>query len=165
MSSSDAINNIYLKQSREHKIIINYVYEFDKKLKDESEGSLLEYIEQKIPWLKKELIEHFHLEEKIFFPAILSEHHDVPCIKDILNLQKEHGSVEREVDHFIEHYNHRTAADSKHTSTIITLYKGIICTLRDHARFEVHHIFPLIDRMPKLRYKVDKFIEAYCKKA
>ena len=66
MTNNTDINNAVLKQSQEHKIILDYVVRFDQTLSQNNREELLALIRSISGFLQKDLKNHFAMSVKYF---------------------------------------------------------------------------------------------------
>lgn len=140
------INNAILKQSNEHKIILDYVSRFDTAIMNKKNDELLALIRHLAPFLQKDLISHFEMEERFFFPAIL---HTLPSeenIKTVLRLQYEHGILTRDLHWMTQAIERAKFQQADIDQELLRYLRPFLHALKIHARIEIVELFPLIDR-------------------
>jgi hypothetical protein len=87
------IDNPVLKISNEHKIIIDYAARFSKN-RIKPDPAFEKDLQTFLNFLKKDLNQHFRLEELIFYPAALNGDPSYATCLMVLNLTREHGMLE-----------------------------------------------------------------------
>ena len=96
-------------------------------------------------FFKKNLIEHFEFEEERVFSTILAHAATPEGIKLILELQREHGSILKELEEFQKIISDNTFPLDKGTSTRLNVIgRDIIDSLLAHASKEDDLLVPIL---------------------
>jgi len=159
--AGDNINNVILKNSNEHKIILDYVAKYDQLLQAQDFGLLQRQMTATVEAMLRDLADHFAAEEKYFFPAALAGCANPADIVLVLQLQKEHGVLETELAWISEKLGR--AGSQRNTEPARDFYRqvaGFLNRLKDHARLEIVSLFPLIDATPAMRKKFEELTAA-----
>jgi len=123
----------------EHLDILEKVLGF---LIDEEAWSKIKPIED---FFKKYLVEHFKFEEKAIFTPVLAHTGTPDVIKLILELQKEHGSILKELEEFQKIIDENTFPLDKDTHTRLNVVgRDIISSLLVHASKEDDLLIPIL---------------------
>lgn len=159
MSQPENVNNPILKQSQEHKIILNYVARFDQALMDNKKEELVAMIRTISSFFQKDLKNHFKMEEKIFFPAVILGNGSEESVTMILELQKDHGMMEKEMERILDVVQLGKTHSANVDKPLLELFEPFLHDIKDHARREVEELFPLIDTSDECKALVAKFSE------
>ena len=132
---------------KDHKDISEYVDNAEEilgLLLDEEAWSKIKPIED---FFKQRVIEHFGFEEKIVFPAILSGCATPESIKLILELQREHGIILKELEEFLKIISENTIPLDKETNTRLNVVgREIMDSLIVHASKEDDELLPILQK-------------------
>lgn len=144
IKSREAINNVILKQSDEHSIILKYISGVEGLLRDKKYHAFIAKVTYFAESMKQDLAEHFRREEEIFFPALLLAKPDPEIVQTVLMLQKQHGILEQTIQTVSKHAHTPVKERPDEQNQIIQLYKQFILEMKDHAGIEVKILFPAI---------------------
>jgi len=159
MAPTTDVNNMILGISGEHKIIMEYVVNFDKSLKEKDYKTLSSQIKGLAGFLEEDLLKHFAVEEQFFFPAVLLTDPPLEAIQMVLELQKEHGRLERELEEFEGFADTADMLTSDLSSEDLTVLKRFIDELKKHAQVEIKEFFPLLDGSRKAIAHLKKLLK------
>ncbi len=96
-------------------------------------------------FFQRNIISHFKFEEEVIFPALLSGFATRETIKLILELQKEHGSMSKEVEEFQEIVSKNAFSLKKEKSERLhSVSKKIIDNFLEHAKKEDKNLLPIL---------------------
>lgn len=147
-SGKDTLNNVVLKHSDEHRVIIESVTEFDRIAGEKDSAEVVKKLTGWKNMLEKELPEHFRLEETIFFPAALSGKKPVEIIRIVLDLTREHGLMECGIESLVRKID-ALEEDAARLDEVLTKdAREFLSILKTHAEREVKELFPFIDTDP-----------------
>lgn len=136
------IDNIVLKLSKEHKLINDYAVRFSRNLKN-PDSVFMDDLKSFLDFLQVDLNRHFRMEELIFFPAALNGHPSYETSLLVLNLQKEHGTLETMLKAIQTSQIH--LKEGKDLEKLLREIVDFMDILKRHARLEVEELFPMID--------------------
>lgn len=142
MPESIEINNIVLKLSKEHKLINDYAGTFARNMKN-PDPAFMKDLQSFLAFLENDLIKHFRLEERLFFPAAVNGAPSYETTTLVLNLQKDHGILETRLK-AISRANKRLTGQNPDDPVMGTISR-FLEALKTHARLEVTELFPLIN--------------------
>lgn len=132
---------------RDHESTSEYAEDLEKVLgflHDEEAWRKIQPIDD---FFKCNLIEHFNFEEKIIFPAILLKIANTESVKLILELQKEHGSILKELEAFRQIISGAKFPLDKDTAIRLgAVARNIINSLLAHAAKEDENLLPIIEK-------------------
>ncbi len=135
------IDNPVLRISNEHKIISDYSARFSKNRAHPDPA-----FEKDLPiflnFLKKDLKQHFRVEELVFFPAAVNGDPSYATCLMVLNLTREHGILETRLK-AIQSVERRLDTTGGR-ETLLEKLGDFFDDLKDHARREITELFPLI---------------------
>ncbi|HIE27477.1 TPA: hemerythrin domain-containing protein [Candidatus Poribacteria bacterium] len=95
----------------------------------------------------KRVISHFEFEEKTVFPGVLSEYATSETIKLILELQKEHGIILKELEEFQKIISENTIPlDKEMNARLNVVGRGIIDRFLTHASKEDDELLPILQK-------------------
>ncbi len=104
-------------------------------------------IEQIKDFFERNVIEHFKFEEEIVFPLVLLKVATPDSIKLILELQKEHGSILKELEEFQKIISENGFPFDKETSTKLNVDgRKILDSLLPHASKEDDNLVPILKK-------------------
>jgi len=107
-------------------------------------------------FFERNLIDHFKFEEKIVFPTILSRAATPDSIKLILVLQREHGSILKELEEFQKIISENAFPLDKDTNTRLNVVgRKIIDSLLTHASKEDDKLLPILKKNRQIFDKHD----------
>ncbi|MFH2026683.1 MAG: hemerythrin domain-containing protein, partial [bacterium] len=96
-------------------------------------------------FFKRNLIEHFKFEEEIVFPPVLSQAATPDSIKLILELQREHGSILKELEEFQNIISKNAFPLDKETGKRLNVVgRNILNSLLPHASKEDDKLLPIL---------------------
>jgi iron-sulfur cluster repair protein YtfE (RIC family) len=136
------IDNAVLKLSQEHKLIIDYAVKFSRNRKN-PDPAFLDGLESFLSFLRKDLTRHFKIEELVFFPAILNSDPSYMTSLLVLNLQKDHGSLENRLKTILA--LEKRLKEEKRREKMLEKIGHFLDDLKDHARREIQELFPVMD--------------------
>lgn len=98
-------------------------------------------------FFKQNVVDHFKFEEEIVFPPILSRAATPESIKLILELQREHGGILKELEEFQNIVSKSTGPLDKETSDRLNVVgRVIIDSLLLHASKEDDKLLPILEK-------------------
>ena len=104
-------------------------------------------IEQIKDFFKRNVTEHFKFEEEIVFPLVLSKVATPESIKLILELQREHGSILKELEEFQKIISENDFPFDKETGTKLNVVgRKILDSLLSHASKEDDSLVPILKK-------------------
>lgn len=122
----------------------------------ESLREILGFLDNREAWSKvkpienffeRNLIDHFEFEEKTVFPAILSRAATPESTKLILELQREHGSILKELEEFQKIISESTIPlDREMNARLNIVGRKIIDSLLLHASREDDELLPVLKK-------------------
>lgn len=142
MAEIQNIDNVILKLSKEHQIIADYVVRFSRNIQN-PDPAFQEELQSFLSFLKKDLTNHFRMEEILFFPAALNGNPTYTKSLLVLNLQKEHGVLETRLKS-IQAMEKRLKSKNR-SDEALKIIGDFLEDIKNHARKEVTELFPLID--------------------
>jgi len=146
MNDTGVVNNLYLKLSREHEIVLNFFAPAAKLLKAKKFHELFELLKRTEKDLSQHIQRHFHFEEEVFFPAVLLENASIDSVRLVLKLQKEHGMIERDLRQVYQIIHSPIMLPEEKQREVLSLYRDLNRDVRRHARTEIQTLFPLLDQ-------------------
>lgn len=97
-------------------------------------------------FFERNVVSHFEFEEKVVFPAILLKATTEESVKLILELQKEHGVILKELEGFRKIVSESNFPLSKETNEILkTAGREIRDNLLRHAMKEDKELLPILE--------------------
>lgn len=98
-------------------------------------------------FFKRNVIAHFRLEEEVIFPAILSKCATPESIKLILELQREHGAILKELEEFQKIISESAIPLDKEVSERVNVVgRKIIDSILPHASKEDYKLLPILEK-------------------
>jgi hemerythrin-like domain-containing protein len=156
MKKPENIDNAVSRLSGEHKLIADYAARFARGRK-EHDQDFFSRIGKFAASLKKDMVRHFELEELVFFPAAVNAMVSYETTLAVLNFQKEHGILEKELEYVLALEDQKASGNMN--SPIIESLSLFLEKLKVHARRELVEIFPLIDSNSDCRKMVSKYLQ------
>jgi len=155
LSGNSGVSNEVARLAGEHKLIATHVTRFERALREKDKSffaDLLSFLEL----LKKDLRNHFILEELSFFPAALNGSLEYDLTMTVLNLQKEHGTLEIELDSIMQNKHVISAGWIK--NPIIERIADFLRALKSHAILELNQVFPKINKDERCHNLLFKYL-------
>jgi hemerythrin-like domain-containing protein len=156
MEKPENVDDAVSKLSGEHKLIADYAARFARARKEQDHNFFLR-IGKFAASLKKDMVRHFELEELVFFPAAVNTMASYDTTMTVLNFQKEHGLLEKELEYVLALEDKKTSGNVN--SPMIESLNLFFEKLKVHARRELVEIFPLIDSNNECRKKVSEYLK------
>lgn len=150
------IDNPVLRISNEHKIITDYAARFSKN-RENPDPAFEKDLQSFLKFLKKDLKQHFRLEELIFYPAALNGDPSYATSLLVLNLTREHGIFETRVKAILA--VEKRLDDEKRRTSLMEQIGNFFDDLKDHARREIIELFPLIDANARCTALLKQYIQ------
>jgi hemerythrin-like domain-containing protein len=150
MTDLNNINNVIAKLSREHKIITDYVIVFFEK-KKQNDREFMDGLNGFVNFLKKDLLKHFEIEELAFFPAAILGAASYESALMVMNLQKDHGFLETQLQTIIELSKNTDLNQETLTQNMIDSLDKFFKQLKIHVKREMIELYPIIDENPRCR--------------
>jgi iron-sulfur cluster repair protein YtfE (RIC family) len=150
MADIDNINNMVAKISKEHKIITDYVIVFFEKIK-KKDKEFVDGLNEFVNFLKKDLLRHFNIEELVFFPAAILGAAAYESTLMVMNLQKDHGALEKQLQAIIELSKNADLSQESLNQAMIASLETFFKQLKIHVKREMIELFPMIDENPRSR--------------
>jgi len=98
-------------------------------------------------FFERSIISHFKFEEEIVFPTILLKDGTPKSIKLILELQREHGSILKELEYFQKIISTNIISlDEENNERLNVLGREIIDSLLTHALKEDDELVPILQK-------------------
>ena len=98
-------------------------------------------------FFERNVINHFKFEEEVLFPAILSKCATLESIKLILELQREHGAILKELEEFQKIISESAIPlDKEITERVNIVGRRIIDSILPHALKEDDRLLPIIEK-------------------
>jgi len=98
-------------------------------------------------FFKRNVIAHFRFEEEVIFPAILSKCATPESIKLILELQREHGAILKELEEFQKIISESAIPLDKEVSERVNVVgRKIIDSILPHASKEDDKLLPILEK-------------------
>jgi hemerythrin-like domain-containing protein len=145
MSEKKKVNEQFLRLSMEHTLIIEYIGSFEKIIrKSNTAGSFPEF-KKVMKVFKKDILDHFNLEERVLFPAALACLTSLEIVDTVLSLQKEHGYLERDLDSLYGHIRKQERTMQTLSVNLVSLLKAFTRMLKNHAQIEIESVFRPMD--------------------
>ncbi|HID18431.1 TPA: hemerythrin domain-containing protein, partial [Candidatus Bathyarchaeota archaeon] len=102
-------------------------------------------------FFKRNVIGHFEFEEKMVFPPILLGHATPEAIKLILELQREHGSILKELEEFQKIISEKVfPLDEETYERLNVMGRRIIDSLLGHASKEDDKLLPILRKNSRI---------------
>ncbi|NOY70380.1 MAG: hemerythrin domain-containing protein [Deltaproteobacteria bacterium] len=140
----------------EHKLMATHVTRFERALRDKDEKFFAE-LSTFLEFLKKDLHSHFILEELSFFPAALNGCFDYDMTMTVLNLQRQHGVFETELQYIRENKQIISAGWIK--NPVIERIAVFLRALKSHVILELNQVFPNIGKDDACRNLLIKYLK------
>ncbi|MCU0598015.1 MAG: hemerythrin domain-containing protein [Desulfobacterales bacterium] len=150
MADMDNINNMIAKLSREHKIITDYVIVFFENVK-KKDREFIKGLNDFVNFLKKDLLRHFEIEELVFFPAAILGAAAFESTLMVMNLQKDHGALEKQLQTIIELSKNADLSPEVLNQNMIASLDIFFKQLKVHVKREMIDLYPMIDENPRSR--------------
>lgn len=143
----DPINRL-IKNNEEVSEYFEAVKEIVDFLSDEESWSKVKSIED---FFNRSIVKHFNLEEEIIFPVILSKCGTPESIKLILELQREHGSILKQLEEFQKIIENVFPFDEETKKARLTVVaREIMESLLSHASKEDDRLLSILKENIKL---------------
>jgi iron-sulfur cluster repair protein YtfE (RIC family) len=98
-------------------------------------------------FFERNVVTHFKFEEEVVFPAILSKCATSESIKLILELQREHGSILKDLEEFQKIIPESAIPlDKEMCEKVSIVGRGIIDSILPHASKEDDRLLPIIEK-------------------
>jgi iron-sulfur cluster repair protein YtfE (RIC family) len=160
MSSNENVNNMTAKLAQEHKIITDYVIKLNEKLKAKDKEFFNE-LNAFMSLLEKDLSRHFEMEEKVFFPAAIMGAAAYETTLMVMQLQKDHGALEKQLQSLIESSKLSDIKPETLSDIIVELLKDFFNRLKIHVKREMIELFPMINENPRSRSLLKSYAEEF----
>ena len=160
MPSAETINNLTLKLAQEHKLITDYIVKLSDKLKSNDRGFIDEF-SSFLSLLEKDLFTHFETEEKVFFPAAIMGAAAYETTLMVMQLQKDHGALEKELRSLVETSKISGIKPEMLNEAMLALIKDFFTRLKVHVKREMIELYPMINENPRSRALLKTYIEEF----
>ncbi len=141
---------------KDHEEVSEYLENFKEILGFLHNGEAWKKIKPIENFFKKNVRSHFEFEEKIIFPTILLEAATPESIKLILELQREHGSILKELEEFQNIVSKSTVPLDKEMSDRLNVVgRVIIDSILLHASKEDDKLLPILRKNKQLFDRYD----------
>jgi len=157
MSAQKKVDEQFLRLSMEHTLIYDYIHMFEKMLCESSSKISLQKLPDTLKKFKKDLLDHFNLEERVLFPAALSCLYSLEIVDTVLLAQKEHGYFERDLD-LILGIMKKKSSKSAQSDDLYERLKVFTQHLKNHAIIEMESVFRPMDESRKCSRLLKGFI-------
>ena len=154
------LNNVILKASREHDIMMNYVVAFDRHLKSKAFDALFETVKDASVFLKRDLWNHFNAEESVIYPALIAAEPTYENIRLVLTLGREHGELWAAAEQLWGIFKFGGPVNGP-TQGFVNDVQSFLETLKRHARTEITQLFPRIAASPEATANMAAFAERF----
>ena len=145
MSVKKKVDEQFLRLSMEHTLIKDYIQTFENILCDSDDpGSFQKFIKI-MKRFKKDLLDHFNLEERVLFPASLSCLSSLDIVDTVLLMQKEHGYLERDLDLILGVMQKKKSSKPALPDGMQEQLKVFTQFLKKHALIEMESVFRPMD--------------------
>ena len=144
MKRTDWIDPL-LRLIKYHEDISEFLENLEEILDFLHEEEFWSKIKQIENFFKRNVIDHFKFEEKMVFPAVLSRAATPDSIKLILELQREHGLMLKELEGFQKIISEIQFDKERHARLNIVVRK-IIDNLLAHASKEDNELLPILQK-------------------
>jgi iron-sulfur cluster repair protein YtfE (RIC family) len=142
----------------------NWVDPLERTIKDHEDISeylnnlkeILDFLDEEKAWselrpikdfFEQNVINHFKFEEEVVFPAILSKCATPESIKLILELQREHGAILKDLEEFQKIISESAIPlDKKVSERVNVIGRRIIDSILPHASKEDDRLLPIIKK-------------------
>ncbi len=152
---SDSVNNAFLKLANEHGMFLETLPRLESALGETDSGKLAAQVKNLEGEFLGAIAAHFWFEEEIFFSAALESIPANDFIRKVLCLQKEHGILETGFQWLFEVARSTTGPGGKASDHLRREGRKLIKLFKEHARGEIHDVFPVMDKNPRTRQLVD----------
>lgn len=160
MQNQDPISQL----TQEHDLIRSYVL----RIRDILEERDIEGLAYEFSTVKKSLLSdiknHFDLEEKVVFPAVLSVMTDASTIGLVLELVKAHGRMMRLLASLDEIFRHGGKPSHEFSGIVISMIRDLLEEFRTNSSSEIIDLFPLASSNERVKAAVCKNLEEYLRK-
>ncbi len=160
MGSAENINTIKGKLIQDHHTITDQVTRLSEKLKTKDSEFFKEFKEF-ISFLEKDLIPHFEIEEKVFFPAAIMGASAYETTLMVMQLQKDHGALEKQILSLMETSKTTGFAPETLNEAMLQTVKDFFSRLKIHVKRELIELLPLIDENPRSRSLLKSYAEEF----
>jgi len=152
------IENAVAKIAGEHRLISDYVERFASAHENRDKAFFKE-LGGFMALMQRDLADHFSLEERVIFPAAVNglKDHDITLM--VLNLQKEHGSLETRLSEIME--NRYAIVSGRMENPIIETIADFLRDLGGHAKIEMHDLFPAMDKNIRCKTLMQRFLTLF----
>jgi hemerythrin-like domain-containing protein len=154
------LNNAILRVSREHDIMMNYVVNFDRHLKNKAFDALFETVKDASAYFKRDLWNHFRAEETVLYPALLAAEPTYENIQLVLGLEREHGELWAAAEQLWGVFKFGGPVKGP-TQGFVDDVQTFLETIKRHARTEITELFPRIAASPAATANVAAFTKKF----
>ena len=157
-SRNTKIKEKFLKISREHEIIKDYVLKFQDILYDKS-ANPMRALRKAVKSFEHDLLAHFKLEETFIFPTALLCMQDIHIVDLVLTLQKSHGHFERDMRDLLNMIQDTDNAQKDIPEHIKAHVSAFSKNMLEHAEYEMNDLFPKLDENKRANEIIQGFVE------
>jgi len=145
MSVKKKVDEQFLRLSMEHTLIKDYIQTFENILCDSDDPISFQKFIKIMKRFKKDLLDHFNLEERVLFPAALSCLSSLEIVDTVLLMTKEHGYLERDLDLILGIMQQKKSSKPALPDDLQEPLKVFTQFLKKHAQIEMESVFRPMD--------------------
>ncbi len=153
---SRGLSTLVSQQTGEHDILIKTAHVFGTALEQGNIPQLVKHAGRLWDFLVSEMIDHFELEERVFFPSFSLSVHSPDTARLVLRLQKEHGYFEKDAEVLKQLLAKKPLDQALENRIFAETFRCLVQRLTHHALCEVKELFPLIETNRRCMYYVKK---------
>lgn len=157
-SRKETIDRQYLKISREHQIVKDYILKFQNILFEEKSNTM-KLLRNAFKHFEEDMISHFRLEEIFIFPTALLCIPDITTADLVLKLQKEHGYFERDLKAILQMIEDTPKPVKEIPDPIKKVIGSFSTSFIHHAENEMNVLYPEIDNNKRANEIIDGFVK------
>lgn len=139
-----SLDNLFRRIAAEHKIITHYVIVLQGMMAEKKNATRPMELETVLDLMKKEMANHFYIEEKLFFKIGLThlphEFHGL-----IAELTREHEELTDRLEGILETVQGGQPRDGVWTEGLKEALEGFLVKVKSHARKELSELFPVLE--------------------
>jgi iron-sulfur cluster repair protein YtfE (RIC family) len=144
MALGETISRVLARNVGEHKRLVEESSAFDKSMIEKDLESLFIRARSTVMVMQRDLLEHFKMEEELFFPAAVMGANDMAVTRMVLQLQRDHANLEHELRHLTGSLNKETLNTEFVSKEELGLFRDFMRQLQAHSRIELEKLFPVL---------------------
>jgi iron-sulfur cluster repair protein YtfE (RIC family) len=148
MKSHSQVNNPLLVLSQEHQLVFDQLKTLDTLLASGDLPSLIGDLQARQQTFLGTVLQHFNLEETIFFPAVHEARAGAELATMVITLARDHGRLEAQLRQILAKLQPPYVSFQHLQAQLLEDLHVLSQAFKDHARREVEEFFPRLHQNP-----------------